>query len=78
MPRKREPAPPSRTIRVDDEVYKFLQEHAEALTDSPNDVLRKKLGLPAKPCRKNRSDGYEKEMAREDRALQAPEACKNL
>ena len=67
MPKKREPAPPSRTIRVDDEVYKFLQEHAEALTDSPNDVLRRKLGLPAKPHGKNRPDNYEKEMAREER-----------
>ena len=67
MHRKREPAPTSRTIRVDDEVYKFLQEHAEALTDSPNDVLRRKLGLPAKARAKNRPDSYEKEMAHEER-----------
>ncbi len=67
MAKKREPAPQSRTIRVDDEVYKFLQEHAEALTDSPNDVLRRKLGLPAKPRAKSRPDSYEKEIAREDR-----------
>jgi len=67
MPKKREPAPPSRTIRVDDEVYKFIQEHAEALTDSPNDVLRKRLGLPAKARAKNRPDSYGKEIASEDR-----------
>lgn len=32
-----------RTIEVDDEVYSFLQKHAEPFLDSPNTVLRKLL-----------------------------------
>ncbi len=49
MPRKREPAPPSRTIRVDDEVYKFLQEHAEALTDSTKKKWPARIGPYKRP-----------------------------
>ena len=37
------------TIRVDQEVYRELQAHAEAFVDSPNDVLRRLLGLDTKP-----------------------------
>jgi hypothetical protein len=33
------------TIRIDDEVWKALQQHATPFVDSPNDVLRKLLGL---------------------------------
>jgi hypothetical protein len=33
------------TIRIDDEVFKALQSRAEPLVDSPNDVLRRLLGL---------------------------------
>jgi len=33
------------TIRVDDEVFKALQARAEAFVDSPNEVLRRLLGL---------------------------------
>jgi hypothetical protein len=32
-------------IRIDDEVWKFLQESARPFVDSPNDVLRRLLGL---------------------------------
>jgi hypothetical protein len=32
-------------IRVDDEVYQFLKLNAEPFIDSPNSVLRRKLGL---------------------------------
>lgn len=35
----------SPTIRVDDEVYAMLQAEAEPFTDTPNSVLRRKLGL---------------------------------
>jgi hypothetical protein len=35
----------SLTIRVDDEVFKALQRRAEPFVDSPNDVLRRLLGL---------------------------------
>lgn len=35
----------SPTIRVDDEVYAFLQSRAEAFVDTPNRVLRRLLGL---------------------------------
>lgn len=33
------------TIRIDDEVWKFLQSKARPFEDSPNDVLRRELGL---------------------------------
>ena len=35
----------SLTIRVDDEVFKALQDRAQPFVDSPNDVLRRLLGL---------------------------------
>ena len=35
----------SRTIRVDDEVFKALQQQGQAFVDAPNDVLRRLLGL---------------------------------
>src|SRR5271165_949650 len=31
------------TIRVDDEIWAFLKQHAEPFDDTPNDVLRKLL-----------------------------------
>jgi negative regulator of replication initiation len=33
------------TIRIDDEVWRYLQEKATPFEDSPNDVLRRELGL---------------------------------
>ncbi len=39
----------SPVIRVDDEVWKDLQKHAEPLVDSPNDVLRRLFRLNGKP-----------------------------
>ena len=33
------------TIRIDDEVWKFLQSRAKPFEDSPNDVLRRELGI---------------------------------
>jgi hypothetical protein len=33
------------TIRIDDEVYRYLQERAEPFTDNPNTVLRRLFGL---------------------------------
>ncbi|MFN8161721.1 MAG: winged helix-turn-helix domain-containing protein [Solirubrobacterales bacterium] len=35
----------SPTIRIDDDVFEALQEHAEPLVDTPNSVLRRLLGL---------------------------------
>jgi hypothetical protein len=40
------------TIRVDDEVFKALQARAEAFVDSPNDVLRRLLGLDSEGARR--------------------------
>jgi Mrr restriction endonuclease-like protein len=34
------------TIRIDDEVYDRLKEHAEPFVDTPNAVLRRLVGLP--------------------------------
>jgi hypothetical protein len=34
------------TIRIDDELYALLKEHAEPFTDSPNDVLWRLIGRP--------------------------------
>lgn len=39
----------SRVIRVDDDVFSALQERAEPLVDTPNDVLRRILELDARP-----------------------------
>jgi negative regulator of replication initiation len=33
------------SIDIDTEVFKYLQQHAEPLTDNPNQVLRRLLGL---------------------------------
>ena len=33
------------TIRIDEDVWKFLQSKAKPFEDSPNDVLRRELGL---------------------------------
>jgi negative regulator of replication initiation len=33
------------TIRIDDDVWKFLQSKAKPFEDTPNDVLRRELGL---------------------------------
>ena len=36
------------TIRIDEEVWREIQKHAQPLVDSPNDVLRRMLGLDGK------------------------------
>lgn len=52
----------SRVIRVDDDVFEALQQRAEPLIDTPNDVLRRLLKLPRKDqmpataTRRSRSD----------------------
>ena len=38
--------PPSKVIRIDDEVWGELQKRARPLEDTPNSVLRRVLGLP--------------------------------
>ena len=38
--------PPSRVIRIDDEVWVELQKRARPLEDTPNSVLRRVFGLP--------------------------------
>jgi hypothetical protein len=38
--------PPSRVIRIDDEVWVELQSRARPLEDTPNSVLRRVFGLP--------------------------------
>jgi hypothetical protein len=38
----------SPSIRIDREVYRFLQDHAEPFSDTPNSVLRRLLGLDVK------------------------------
>ena len=35
----------SKTIRIDTEVYEHLQSHAQPLSDTPNTVLRRLLGI---------------------------------
>ena len=37
----------SREIEVDDEVFAVLQQEAEPFEDTPNTVLRRRLGLDA-------------------------------
>ncbi len=39
------------TIRIDDEVYEWLKKHGETFVDSPNDVLRRSLGLDGASAR---------------------------
>lgn len=36
------------TIRIDDELYEFLKVEAEPFVDTPNSVLRRLVGLPAR------------------------------
>lgn len=36
-----------RTISISEEVWNFLKQHAEPLADTPDDVLRRLLNLPA-------------------------------
>jgi negative regulator of replication initiation len=38
------------TIRIDDEVWGFLQSKAKPFEDSPNDVLRRELGIDHLPA----------------------------
>jgi hypothetical protein len=38
--------PPSKVIRIDDQVWSELQKRARPLEDTPNSVLRRVLGLP--------------------------------
>lgn len=38
-----------RTVRVDDEVYAAIRDRSESMTDTPNRVLRRQLGLPDAP-----------------------------
>jgi 5-methylcytosine-specific restriction protein A len=38
------------TIRIDDEVYAWLQEHARPFEDTPNSVLRRVACLDDPPC----------------------------
>ncbi len=53
-----------RTIKVDDEVYSFLQEHAEPFLDSPNTVLRKLLLKDSNATgREDMSEGSAKQAA---------------
>lgn len=40
-----------RVIRIDREVWDWLVNQAEPLTDTPNSVLRRVAGLPPKPRR---------------------------
>src|SRR5688572_20983918 len=39
--------PMTPTIRIDDEVFEALKQHAEPLVDTPNSVLRRLLELPS-------------------------------
>ncbi len=39
---------PSKVIRIDEEVWAYLQGQATALEDTPNSVMRRMIGLPAK------------------------------
>lgn len=49
----------SQVIRVDDEVYAALQEQAQPFVDTPNDVLRRVLGLTSTATNASSSDRSE-------------------
>jgi len=49
-------------IRIDDEVWKQLQDRAEALVDTPNDVLRRLLKLNMNDTRKTEISGGTKHV----------------
>lgn len=54
-------------IEVDDEIYDLLKEDAEAFVDSPNSVLRRKLGLEPAPGAPHHVDESEDTQEREQR-----------
>src|SRR4051794_31170262 len=45
------------TIRVDDDVYTWLQERAKPFVDTPNSVLRRELGVGVGTAPAVRADG---------------------
>ena len=47
----------ARTIRVDSDVYAWLQRQARAFEDTPNSVLRRIAALDASPSRGNKAPG---------------------
>jgi negative regulator of replication initiation len=51
-----------RTIRVDDDVWRFLQSRAKPFEDSPNDVLRRELNVSGQSSRTDALDGVLGEM----------------
>lgn len=48
--------PPSRVIRIDDEVWSQLQQRAQPLEDTPNSVLRRVFGLAEQGAEPDGSD----------------------
>ncbi len=56
------------TIRIDDDVWRFLQSKAKPFEDTPNDVLRRELGLQSqKPSPASTSAGAERDSFKADR-----------
>ena len=53
------------TVRIDDQVYEALQKRAVPFVDSPNDVLRRLLGLDQTPD--DRMNGSAHKLNRQDR-----------
>lgn len=62
------------TIRIDDEVFEALKKQAEPLVDTPNDVLRRVLGLSN--ARRDRATDDE-EKVRQGRVQKIVEQCIN-
>ena len=58
----------SPTIRIDDEVYRWLQERAVPFDDTPNSVLRRIAGLEdGKPAVRSRNDPNSDSIGRESK-----------
>ena len=64
----------ARTIRIDDEVYAWLQQHAQPFEDTPNSVLRRLVGFDStddssEGCRGGGSQGETGRMTQRQTSL---------
>lgn len=62
------------TIRIDDEVFAALQSRARAFVDTPNDVIRRELGLDRTTATKAASVGPSPSRGRKGTLNKTPEA----
>ena len=70
--------PPSRVIRIDDQVWSELQKLARPLEDTPNSVLRRVFGLPEETPGDDAMDSRVSRLLElfEERLGETPQVCR--